>query len=291
MADKSLNNFAFEIFPFILTIFGFFSNLFVFIIFSRKKLKQVPGHNLLKFLAIIDFLNCLISFNRFNKDAFLGHSLFTCKLGNYIVNTFPATSAWLLCYISVEKLLTIMKPTYKQLLFEKTRYQIFVCSSIFVFNLAVYSPVLTLNDIFKDNANGTENDYFVRCEMFKSYFFDLISNFHLIQSAILPFAIMFTCSIYLVIFIFKSRKRTFTTYSMQNKKILKKDIQFAMQTLFLDILFVGLNSPLSIARILKDDLWFPLSRILYFFRFSLNFFIYLAFNSIYRKEFLFFLKL
>ena len=290
MTVENLRYFSFELFPLILTFCGFFSNLFVLIVFSRKKLIKVPSHYFLKLLAIIDFSNCLATFMRFNKAAFIGHSLFTCKLGSYIIIIFPAVSAWLLCYISVEKLLTILKPAYKHFLFEKINYQIFVSLSIFAFNLAVYSPVFTLNDIFTV-FNGTENDIYTdRCDMFRSYFHNTLSNIYLFQAAILPFAIMLTCSIYLVLFIFKSRRRTLNTYSIQHKRILKKDIQFAVQILFLDILFVALNLPSAIARIFKMDLLFYHFRILYLLRFFLNFFIYLVFNSIFRKEFLCFLK-
>ena len=273
-----------------LTSFGFVSNLFVLIVLSRKKLKQVPSHNLLKLMAVIDFLNCLIGFNRFNKATLIGHSLFTCNVGSFINITLPAISAWLLSYISIEKLLTIMKPVYKHLLFEKTKYQIFVCISIFAFNLALYSPVLTLDDIFKDYNGTVINIYLDRCDTFRTYFHNILSNLHLVQAVILPFAIMLTCSIYLVSFIFKSRRRTLSTYSMQHKRILKKDIQFALQILFLDILFIILNLPLSIVRILKMNILIHIFRILYFLRFVLNFFIYLAFNTIFREEFFYFLK-
>ena len=291
MSEKVFKYFLYEIFPFILTFIGFFSNLFILIIFSRKKLNTVPSKNLFKLLAIIDFIYCLVSFSRINQAAFIGYSKLTCALGIYAVYLCPAISAWLLSCISIEKLLTIMKPILKDF-FKKTNYQIFICVFVCSLNSLLYSPIIVLNDNNYRDINSTQikDVYFDRCNIFQSQFGNVLSNFDLVQGVILPFIVMFTCSIYLVMFIFKSRKRAFKTRSVKSKRILKKDIQFAMNTLFLDILFIIFNIPLAIFMILEINYLALIFLFFFNFRSCSNLFIYLIFNTIFRKEFLFLLK-
>ena len=148
MSEERLKYFLFEIFPFCLAFLGFFSSLFVIIIFSRKKLNALPGKNLLKILALIDFLCCLCSFNRVFESALMNHSVETCTLITFSFYMFPTTSSSLLGYISIEKLLTIKKPLYKNM-FAKKKYQICVCIGIFLLNASLYSSIFTLNDIYR----------------------------------------------------------------------------------------------------------------------------------------------
>ena len=108
-----LDYFTFEIFPYILSSFGFLTNLLIIILFSRKKLEQVPSNNMHKYLAFVDILNCLVSFDRIDQAKLAGYSQWTCKSVIYIIHVFPSTSAWILAYISIEKLITIIKPIYK----------------------------------------------------------------------------------------------------------------------------------------------------------------------------------
>ena len=134
-AEQNLRYFLEEIFPFMLVVLGFVSNLFILIVFSRKKLQSVPGKNLLKLIAIIDVSCCLIIVARSSEANLLKYSYLTCKLGSYAYYSFPTISAWLLGYISIEKLLTIMKPQYKHVFLKKT-YQIGVaCTVIFFYSM------------------------------------------------------------------------------------------------------------------------------------------------------------
>ena len=285
----SIDYFTFEIFPYILTLFGLLSNFLIMLLFSRKKLEQVPSRNLHKLLAIVDFLNCLVSFDRIDQAKLVGYSQWTCKSVIYVIHMFPSISAWLLAYISIEKVLSITKPMYKKHL-KKTSYQISVFAIICALNCVIFGPIFALDDIYRDAFNSTvmENVYFDKCDAYLTRFFMILKNFYLIQAVVVPFLIMFACSIYLVLFIFKSRQRALinTCCSTQNKRILKKDIQFAMQTLFLDILFICFNAPLLTGLLIKLDLLVYVFMIVFFLRFSLTFFIYFLFNSIFKRELL-----
>ena len=276
-AEQNLKYFLQEIFPFILVVLGFFSNLFILIVFSKKKLKLVPGKNLLKLIAIIDFLCCLIIVARSSEANILKYSYATCKLGSYVYYSCPTISAWLLGYISIEKLLTIRKPQYKNI-FVKKNYQTGVALGILASNAILYSHILLFDDIFSD-SNSTNK----KCDIYRTNSYEITSNLHLIDGSILPFLVMLTCSIYLLIFISKSRKRA----SMSGQKLLKRrDIQFTLQTLILDVLFIVLNAPLYFVRVIKMNELSLGFHLLFFSRFTLNFFIYLTFNSLFRREFI-----
>ena len=203
----------------------------------------------------------------------------------------PSVSSWLLGFISIEKLVAIKKPIYKSI-FAKKFYQIGICGGIFLLNVLFNFHIFTLADIYKEiNSTTIKNiNYSDKCDIALSKLYIFLGTLYFITASILPFAIMFTCSIYLVIFIFKSRRRAYNNHSIKNKRILKKDLQFILQTLSLDVLFLILNTPLSIARIIKlyttDFTFGYVFRLIYYVRFFLNFFIYLLFNSIFRNEFL-----
>ena len=281
--------FTFEIFPFILICVAFICNLFVFVIFSRKKLRTVPSKNLLKYLAAIDLLCTLCSLNRVFESRFMNYSNFTCKLISFCYYAFPSISSWLLGFISAEKLLIIKKPHYK-IISDKNVYQLGICFGIIALNVLFNSQIFTLDDIYKDlNATNIKNIYSDKCDIAFSGQYVIYGNLYFITASILPFTLMFACSICLVVFIFNSRRRAFNTCAIKNKRIIKKDIQFALQILFLDILFLILTTPLSVSRLFKlynsNFLLGYFSRIIYFVRFFLNFFIYLIFNSIFRNEF------
>ena len=140
----------------------------------------------------------------------------------------------------------------------------------------MYSHILLFNDIFSD-SNATNK----KCDIYRTNSYEITSNLHLIDGSILPFSVMFTCSIYLLIFISKSRKRA----SMTGKQLLKRrDIQFTIQTLILDVFFIVLNAPLYFVRVIETNEPSLVFQLLFFSRFTLNFFIYLAFNSLYSEE-------
>ena len=251
----------------------------------------MPSKNILKILALFDFLCCLCSLNRVFESELMNHSMASCKLINFSFYCFSTTSSWLVGIVSIEKLITIKKPLCKNI-FAKKKYQIGVCIAIVVLNTFVFSPIFTLNDIYKDlNSTQIKNIYSDVCDILFTKSFYIIANLHFFNACILPFSIMLTSSIYLVGFILKSRKRTISTYSIQKKRIMKKDIHFALQILFLDILFLLFNTPLFIARNFKISIFFYIFRIFFCVRFFLNFFIYFTFNSIFRNELLLILGL
>ena len=240
-------------------------------------------------MAIIDLLCCLCSLSRVFESRFMNYSNVTCKLISFLYYTLPSISSWSLGFISIEKLLSIKKPFYK-IMFDKKMYQLGIFSGIFALNVLFNSHIFSLNDIYKDlNATNIKNIYSDKCDIAFSAQYAIYGNLYFITASILPFAFMFACSIYLVVFIFKSRRRAFNSCAIKNKRILKKDIQFGLQTLFLDILFLILNTPLFVSRLFKlynsEYSLVYYSRIFYFIRFFMNFFIYLIFNSLFRNEF------
>ena len=75
-------------------------------------------------------------------------SEFSCKLWNYFNYSLSVVSPWLMCYISVEKLISCKYSTYKAIL-RKKEYQFIYFIIICSISLIFYTPVYLYYEIIK----------------------------------------------------------------------------------------------------------------------------------------------
>ena len=101
-------------------------------------------------------------------------------------------------------------------------------------------------------------------------------------------------SILLIGSIIKSRIRVFKSIRRKDKKLFLKDVKFVISTILINIFFIIFNLPICIAWVLDIPNLTDLYNLLIFFyylSFSINFYILLGFNSIFRNEFFILIKL
>ena len=106
------------------------------------------------------------------------------------------------------------------------------------------------------------------------------------NSALLPFLIMFFISISLITFVHRSRSRSRSNNSSSSSR---RDIKFAITVVSLNIMFLLLNFPIALNDLpftLMGDYFYHISLTFYYAYYSLGFYIQLIVNSDFRHEFL-----
>lgn len=106
------------------------------------------------------------------------------------------------------------------------------------------------------------------------------------NSTLIPFLLMFICSVALIHYIFKMRKRVKYQSSKESKSHVK-DIQFSVTILLMNVNFLVFNLPICVLNFISVAPFLLESRFDYFFysQYFFNFYIYLFFNKLFAREF------
>jgi len=121
-----------------------------------------------------------------------------------------------------------------------------------------------------------------------------MSTLDLINSALAPFAIMFSLSVALICSIFKKRLRIIDMRLKRDQKRFIRDIRLALSSILLNITFVAFNLPLCLTNIFfanVSDFLYNVFIVLFYCTFCINFYILAFSNSIFRNELLIMFKL
>lgn len=285
--------------PPVLIIVGTVNNLLLFAVYSRKKFASLPTRNIWRVLAIIDIF-CLVqitkyfSLNTFDYNLF-NINLFTCKFIGYLTHC-GIMSAWLVVYISLERMLSILLPKANKRL---RKFQVLICIGIISFYILFYSQRLVYNGFIYSNSttdDNTTNDTITtrKCTYLPKYRTEsnVFKWIDTTLSTILPFILMFLCSIFLIVTVFNSRRRMASNKSGQkskNNKKLMRDIKFSITLISLNFVFVAFKLPaimfLSFGGSTKSVAFYILDD-LYYTSYVINFYVFLASNSVFCQEFL-----
>lgn len=195
---------------------------------------------------------------------------------NYGLDAF---SPWCLVYISVERFVSIAHPT-KSFILKKKRNQIYYFLILCAFNSIYHINVPLSFDKFYFYDNNT-----IIC-FFNSDENQIIVTFmDLVNFILLPFFLMIIFSTLLTVTVFKSRARL--NDSLKENKNFRKDAKLSISLLAMNLLFILLVLPDEIDLFLpfNNDIYQPLARLCNF-SFSINFFVILSINSLFRKEFI-----
>ena len=171
-------------------------------------------------------------------------------------------------------------------------------ATIAILNLIFYIEVPIYGYIqityIKNAANITTTSYV--CNLKSLFFYQTIYIVNLIEAFFLPFALMLTSSVLTIRALYKTRKRIEAHENRENKSRRAKDTKFAISSIVLNLLFILLTTPTEFTYLITipDRATSVLTSyicILFFnVNFSKSFFVYLVSNSIFRKEFIGFVK-
>ena len=288
------------IFAPVVIIFGLYGNLAGLVVLTHGKIKKIGPTYIYRFLFIVDTLcltQCLVAYMKFaySIDLSILDGPISCKLLYFIGYSLDAISPYLLVYISVEKYIAITYP-FKSSILRSRKNQFKFLAVMIIFNGLLYLEVpfyfdvinIDLNVTVLSNRNRTVDTYFV-CA-FKNYTEQLVTSYiDLINRLCVPLILMTCFSILLINAIFKSRRRIVSNTSNENRQ-LKRDIRFAVTSFSMNLLFFALNLPISVVffvpGIIGINIVYFSSFYFYFITYAINFYVMIATNSLFRKEFL-----
>jgi len=260
MLERTLEFIYFKwVFLTLILVVGLFGNLIGFIVFIKKDRRKLPSYKIYITLSIMDSFSLVF---QIGKDLLfhLGIDLFKFIISIQFSKFYITKKYWL------QKLIIL---------------------GAFVCNLIAFTPVLIYAELRPNiSINISINNYgFSECNFFEKD--SLIDNIDLIYGFAVPFLFMFTFSGLLIFIIFKSRLKILHLSNQHDRNRLKKDIKFAVSSIFINLFFFILNIVTCVYTNEKLSVEYDISLWVYYISFCVNFYILFAFNSIFRKKIFF----
>ena len=291
------------IYPIVLVI-GAIGNLFSFIIFSREKFRKTSFSLYFRVLAFSDTFTLLFTINDFslglyNQDL-SNSSYFMCKCLLYIAYSLPPVSIWLLVVVSLDRMLSIIKPS-KFLFLKKTKTQATICFLIISYSLTYYIPVILYRDYeIQRNLSENSSEFVYQCiDREEARIVDWMDVFN---STIFPFLLMSTSTYVTVSRLFKSRSKTMikSKNSSSSFKHNHRDVRFAVTSAFLNGFFILCTLPFCGAYYLTAkfaeldeidlNLFYFSTLLFYYINFGVVFYVNFFTNPLFRNELFVFLR-
>jgi len=290
----AFNYFVYKLFPVFVIVSGLLGNISGLIVLSRKNMGKLGIRNVYIYLHISDSIfisQSIISYMQYGYDFDpTKSSISFCKIFNYLNYSLSLMSPMLIVYVSLERYITIMYP--KRFRFFKThKFQlaylliVVIFNSIYYLGIAFYFGFVPVSD----STNSTNQSLIIQCTFTTTDSLIVLSWMDLVNRAIVPPILMILGSFLLSYSIFQSRRKVASNQSITEKKNFKKDMKFTITSIFLNLIYVILNLPISITIFLpnyQSRSIYVFSFFLFYFSYGVNFYIILMFNSIIRNEFL-----
>ena len=268
----------------ILTVFALVGNSLVVFILSRPKFLKVSMFLYLLVSTIFDTINVLVSWPSVFPDSFqINQNSLSCKLFVYLFFVPFQTSPWIISISSVDRYLSIKYP--KSLRFRnKFAFQSTSILIIFVAIILIDIPIFIYHDVSLNETRCVPTTFNIQ------FYLDILIN---LVSTIIPFCIMISTTL-LTACNLKKQKSKLKCHSSK----LGKELQLIKVLLAMDFYFLICNFPCNILTIVDDLLginyfdtasFYILNAMSNVF-FSCNFFIYFAFNKLFRHQFISLLK-
>ena len=281
--------FIFYIMALLILALGLIGNLTALGVLHKGKFTKIGPLLIYKLLFISDTLYIIQILQPYFQYAFNLNlqtlSRLACKIFNYLNYQGDALSPFMLIYISLEKYISIAYPAKRRVL-TKIRNQIIYVLSILIYCSAYNILMPFCVDLFETDLNETNTTSYASCD-FISYEQQLVSTYvDIANRELIPCILMITFSSMLIAAIFKSRLRVANSITDQQR--LKRDVRLAVNSFFMNFLFILLNSPLSFV-LFYPNVFLVISYLvaLYVFysSYGINFYLIFLFNSLFRKQF------
>ena len=279
MKNESIFSNFFYIYPKILIPFGIVFSSLNIILFSSKNLSKVPISFMFKLLAInnlINFINFgLWSFDGLDQLNLDSSTVASCKI--IALNAFLviASNNWILVFISLDRLIMILYPI-KPKIFRNKYIYVFISFIIYVYNLLFYIPVILHFDLIENSTY---------CFLPNMKYIQIIFYMNILNSIMLPFGLMFCLSVFIIIALKKSKNKLLDASNLAIKKN-NRNLKLSTTILALNLVFLFFWIPYIISCILVDISVRDFSHFFIYIHHSTDFFVYMATNSLTRKEFL-----
>ena len=297
MVEQDITKYIFkDTLPKFIVPLGLAFNILNVIVYSRKSFKNALVCIFFKTLSI----NNLSSLIFFSIDAFkeepsiIGINVihqysFICKSITYFTFVSSGITAWLLVFLSIDRFITIKYPIRPKLL-SKNYFYVLICFLIYIFNILYNIPALFYYDLIYDDdeedlvSNTTKKDKY--CDTISEKSNKTFFLMDLLNSTVIPFTIMLFLSIWIINLLRVMKFRVKNSISKINERN-KKDARFAFTIIILNLVFLVFYLPTTVfdSNEGKDNkLAGDITLDLLLVHFSIDFFIYLTTNSMFRNE-------
>ena len=269
----------------IIFIMGSFGNIISFIIFRSDKFKNTIFYTYFSILNILNTITITYSINDFLSYQYgisiQNTSVYFCKLNLYIIYSMAPVASYIIVIVGLDRMISIICPckfTFRNSII----FQYAICLPLLIFNMAFYTPLIIYSD-YELVINNATNSTSYECKLNDN---GLTYKMDLFNSTIVPFILMISSTSVTIYGLFNSRKKA-------NNKIKKKDIRFALTSIFLDICFFILNLPIALYLYLSDyiyidsklgDFLYVVTSVFYYMNFGVMFYINFYVNNVFKKE-------
>ncbi len=274
-------------------IFGLIGNILGFIVvLIRKNLIKIGPiimYRLLFTMNIIVLIFMIITYlgSAFNFDLTIT-SKYACKLYWYLSLCVFPIPRYILIYISFEKIISIKYPTRTHFL-RTTETQIIYFLILISFN-SVYNLtslfVLNLIEITNSTTTTTTTSLKIVCYTNNYHLFQITDWMDIVNRVILPTVLMILTSIIFLNSIWNLNQRIAQNFGTNQN--IKKQINRIVSLLILNVCYISFSLPISIVAFYfqPKDIQFLASYYFSFLFGSVNFYVILFTNSLFRKEFI-----
>ena len=277
------------IFPLLILAFGLIGNTLGLIVLKKKDLSNIGPKNTYMYLFVTDsfyLLQIIVVIFQYGSSYNLQIiSNLSCKMWNFFNYSLASVSSWLIVYISAERCVSLLKPAWR-FTFRKKSIQLAWFIFVIVACLLYYIPVGIYYKGFPLTDNSTTP---VICDFVDADAINLISYMDLVLRVLLPFFLMIISSLTLAYSLLKSRQRIVKNFLTEEEQTFKKEIKLAASSIGLNLIYIVTQLPVSIT-IFGSQYYssavYIFTYYLFYASYSVNFYIVLATNSLFRAKFL-----
>ncbi len=191
-------------------------------------------------------------------------------------------------YISIEKLVSIKYPAKKFFMRRKVN-QLLYLLIVIAYNSLFYLPISYYINVVKigtPNVANSSNET-LKCSFVSDESMAILNIMDAINRVILPTFIMLISSLVLFSSILRMRARISETFRSTNTHDLREKVKLLVSLIFLNIINILLTSPMAVIDVYDmESVSFAFTLYLWFASYGCNFYIILATNSLFRKQFL-----
>ena len=294
------------VFPPMMIIFGTVTNVLSIKVFSRPSLLKSNMSFLMRVLAVVDMLSLNIGtwnewFSSLTGSYIGAGSDVGCKTCYYFTNIISSYAGWVLCVITLERIIALALPLRVAEICTKKNTSIVLrvilgtISTIYISGF--FSNVACIYFVFNENQTSFQIRYF--CCFYKSTSDILYGWLFLIINSLLPFLTLLIGNIFILILFNQTlrnrREMGVTSDPGQNilltRMLLTTSLMYLILTLPYAVYLVTVSHLIPLYSSYDDfvgdmALWQVLSLVLLHINHSINFFLYCIAGKKFRDEFI-----
>jgi hypothetical protein len=276
---------------------GSIANIFSIIIFSSKEFNK---DSMSKYLTCASIMNiiAILHLPLVMFPSIWSPTAINCVMMMGLKILITQMHAWIVAMCSLDRAISTMAP-FKFIFKNKLKFQLILLGIMTVILVILISPGVILSKSVSASDNKTECEMTVVKEIEGVAFYSIAQ--YVLFAAVLPFFIMITSSILIVLTLWKSKNKVSCNNVANNKRNYVRDIQLAKSLVTMDFFFILFKLPMQFYLIffsIEDDGRF-MSKLFYMYQIFLFisstnivciFVIFLIINKLYRSIFIRYIK-